>query len=382
MVRSAFKYRIYPTGPQATFLNNELRDAALLYNAALEERIGAWNLCRKSVNYYEQAKQLKAMRADGCLTLANFSCCQDVLRRVDKTFKAFFARVRCGGKAGFPRYRSLSRYSSITFPSYGDGCRLMDTGKLRIQGAGHIKAKLHRPISGTIKNLTLKLEAGRWFAIFSVERECQPLPVSVAQIGIDVGLTTFATLSNGTEIQNPRHHRKAEAKLRRCQRKVARRKKGSNRRRKAVRLFQREHYHIRNQRSDFQHKESRKIVNQFGHIALENLNVQGLASGILAKSVRDAGWSQFLTYLTYKAEDAGRELVKVDPRGTSQTCTCGARVAKRLKDRWHTCTACGVSSGRDHVSAQVILQRAGNRPSVVNVGVVIPSVGRESVCLT
>ena len=127
-MRVSFKYRIYPTEPQVVFLTGELRDAASLYNAALQERIGAWKICHKSINYYDQANQLKAMRADGCLTLSNFSCCQDVLRRVDKTFKAFFGREKRGDKPGFPRYRSSRRYDSITFPSYGDGCRLLDTG--------------------------------------------------------------------------------------------------------------------------------------------------------------------------------------------------------------------------------------------------------------
>ena len=263
MRRLTYEYRIYPTGPQTVFLNGELRDACSLYNAALEERIGAWKICHKSINYYDQANQLKAMRADGCLTLANFSCCQDVLRRVNKTFAAFFGRVKRGATPGFPRYRSARRYDSITFPSYGDGCRLLDTGKLRVQGAGHIKVNLHRPLEGTVKTVTVKREAGRWFACFSVEREAQPLPASDRATGIDVGLNSFAVLADGTEIENPRHYRRAEARLRRCQRKVARRKKGGNRRRKAVRLLQRANVHVRNQRADFQHKLSRKLVNEY-----------------------------------------------------------------------------------------------------------------------
>jgi len=158
-MRLTYKYRLYPTEAQVGFLDGELREACSLYNAALEERVGAWKICHKSVNYYDQANQLKAMRADGCLTLANFSCCQDVLRRVDKTFKAFFGRVKRGDKPGFPRYRSSRRYDSITFPSYGDGCRLLDTGKLRVQGAGHIKINLHRPLEGAVKTVTIKREA-------------------------------------------------------------------------------------------------------------------------------------------------------------------------------------------------------------------------------
>lgn len=374
-MRVAYKYRCYPTKPQVEFLSGELREACSLYNAAKQERDDAWKTCHKPINYYDQASQLKAMRADGCLSLANFSCCQDVLRRVDKTYKAFFARVKRGEKPGFPRYRSSRRYDSITFPSYGDGCRLLPNGKLRIQGAGHIKVKLHRPVEGEVKTVTVKREAGRWFVIFSVEHDAAPLPVSDRATGIDVGLNSFAALSDGTEIANPRHYRTAEARFRCAQRKVARRKnKRSGRRRKAVVLLQRAHAHVVNQRRDFQHKLSRQLVNGHGLIAVEDLNVKGLAGGMLAKSVHDAGWSSFVQMLSYKAECAGRVLVKVDPRGTSQTCVCGQCVPKTLADRWHNCPACGLSAGRDVVSAQVILQRAGTRPSGANVEVVVSCV--------
>jgi putative transposase len=375
-MRFAYKYRCYPTRPQAEFLAGELREACSLYNAAKQERDDAWKTCRKSINYYTQANQLKAMRADGCLTLTNFSCCQDVLRRVEKTYKAFYARVRRGDKPGFPRYRSARRYNSITFPSYGNGCRLLPNGKLRIQGAGHVKVNLHRPLEGTVKTVTIKREADQWFVCFSVERAAvQPLPHSSRATGIDVGLDSFAVLADGTKIENPRHRRNAQAHLRRCQRKVARRKKGGNRRRKAVLLFQRVHIHVRNQRADFHHKLSRQLVNEYGVIAVEDLNVKGLASGMLAKFVRDAGWASFIEMLSRKAESAGRVLVKVNPYGTSQTCTCGNCVPKTLADRWHDCPACGLSASRDHVSAQVILQRSGwNTPSSVNVEEVISCV--------
>jgi putative transposase len=127
------------------------------------------------------------------------------LRRVDKTFEAFFARVKRGDRPGFPRDRSLRRYDSITLPSYGDGCRLLDTGKLRVQGAGHIRIKLHRPLEGTVKTVTIRREAGRWFACFSVECEAEPLPVSTEEVGIDVGLSTFAVILNGAEVDKPRY---------------------------------------------------------------------------------------------------------------------------------------------------------------------------------
>jgi putative transposase len=374
LLRLTFKYRVYPTKAQGEFLNSQLREAASLYNAAIEERIGAWKICRKSINFYDQANQLKAMRADGCLAIVNFSVSTNVLRRVDGAFSAFFARVRRGANPGFPRYRSSRRYDSITFPHPGNGYTLLGD-KLRIQGAGHLKIILHRPIEGKVKTLTIKREAGRWFACFSVECEAAaPLPASAAEIGVDVGLNSFAVLSNGREINNPRYYRNAEARLRRCQRKVARRKKGSARRRKAALILKRAHVHVRNQRADFAHKLSRELVNNYGVIAIEDLNVKGLAAGMLAKSISDAGWAIFFRFLIYKAASAGRQVIQVDPRGTSQTCVCGAVVRKALADRWHDCPICGLSASRDHISARIILSRAWKPPSGANVEDVVSCV--------
>jgi putative transposase len=380
-MRRTFKFRLYPSRIQQEFLGGELREACSLYNCALEERIGAWKSHRKSINYYDQANQLKAMRADGCLTLANFHCCQDVLRRVDKTFKAFFARMKRGNKPGFPRFKPSRRYDSITFPSYGNGCKLLESGKLRIQGAGEIKVKLHRAIAGKIKTVTVKREAGRWFVCFSVEIEPKPLAPLADAVGIDIGLTDFATLSDGVIISNPRYRKEAQRKLRIAERRVARRRnKRSHGRRKAVQILQRQHAYVQNQRSDFHHKVSREIVSGYGMIVVEDLNIRSLAKGMLAKAVRDAGWGYFLQKLAYKAESAGRRFMKVDPRGSSQICICGHRVPKTLHERWHLCPSCGLCGSRDQVASQVILSRAGTRPVVANVEVAVSCVDHEAVC--
>jgi putative transposase len=213
VIRKTFRFKLYPTSRQAQFLDGQLAEACRIYNAALQERRDAYRISGESLNYYSQASQLKEIRAAGDLQLENFSCCQDVLRCLDRNFTAFFRRVKeKKGKAGFPRFKSRERFDSITFPSYGDGCRLLPNGKLRIQGAGQIKVKLHRPIKGKIKTITVKREAGKWYACFSVECEVEPLPQSAAEVGLDVGLTAFATLSDGTEIENPRHYRKAQAR--------------------------------------------------------------------------------------------------------------------------------------------------------------------------
>jgi putative transposase len=174
-------------------------------------------------------------------------------------------------------------------------------------------------------------------------------------MGLDVGLTAFATLADGTEINNPRYYQRAQAKLRLAQRRVTRRQRGGKNRCKAVLLLQKAHAKVKNQRADFHHKVARTLVNAYGVIAVEDLPIKGLASGMLAKSVHDAGWSSFIGKLAYKAAEAGRKLIEVDPRGTSQVCLCGAPVPKTLSRRWHQCPACGLSAARDHVSAQLIL---------------------------
>jgi putative transposase len=215
---------------------------------------------------------------------------------------------------------------------------------------------LHRAIKGEIKTLTIKRENGMWYACFSCVVEPEPLPANNKATGLDVGLCSFVTLSDGTEIANPRLFRKAQKRLRRAQRRVARREKLSKRWKKAVRMVAKMHRKVFNQRNDFQHKLSRKIVNNYGLIFVEDLNVKGLSRGLLAKSVHDAGWAAFFQKLSYKAASAGRRFLPVDARGTSQRCPCGAPNLKRLSNREHVCVNCGLVTTRDHASAMEILR--------------------------
>jgi putative transposase len=187
-----------------------------------------------------------------------------------------------------------------------DGRYAKASGQLFVQGVGNIKVKLHRPVHGKIKTVSVRRQCEHWYVCFSVETSVQPLPESEAAVGIDVGLSSFAVLSDGSEIENPRLYQKEQKRLRRAQRRVARRKKGSHGRRKAVVLLRKIHQHIFNQRSDHQHKLARMLVHQFGMIFVEDLNVKGLAGGMLAKAVHDASWSSFVAKLAYKAEEAHR----------------------------------------------------------------------------
>jgi putative transposase len=334
MAHRVYKYRIYPSKRQTQ----------------------TWRLNRISCGYYSQSAQMKEIRAiRPDVESINANILENVLKRVDLAFKAFFRRVKAGQKAGYPRFKSSRRYDSMTLRQVGNA---LTGNKLRISKVGQVRIKLHRPIDGVIKTLTIKREGRHWFALFACEYTPEPLPFNPNMIGVDVGLTHFATLSDGTEIENPRYYRKAERKLRVAQRRLARRKKGSRGRRDAVTLLQGAHALVRGQRRDFHHRISRWLVNNFGLIAVEDLNVKGLARGMLAKSVHDAGWGQFFGFGSYKAEDAGRLYLKVIPNGTSQECVCGASVPKTLSQRWHQCDSCGVSGPRDHISSQVILGRA------------------------
>jgi putative transposase len=186
-----------------------LAEACRLYNGALQERRDAWKQ-RVSVNYYTQAHQLKQIRAAGDLSLANFSCCQDILRRVDQTYQAFFLRVKRQQKAGFPRFKSRRRFASITFPSYGDGIQL-NGNRLRVQGVGPIEVKWHRPIAGAIKTTTVKRACGQWYVRFAVDGEAQPLAPLDNAIGIDLGLAYLAALTEGPPVPNPRCYPRADS---------------------------------------------------------------------------------------------------------------------------------------------------------------------------
>ena len=359
-MRQAFLYRLYVNETQSDKLDNLLRLARQLYNAALQQRRDAWKYQHKSLNYYDQANQLKEVRNEiPEFAQLNFSAAQDMLRRLDKSFKAFFRRVKSGEVAGFPRFKGRDRFDSITFPTYGDGIKIKG-GRLYVQNVGLLKIKIHRVLEGEINTVTIKRECGKWYAVFSNTVEIKPLPVSDRTVGIDVGLTSFAVTSDGEYIENPRYLREAEAVLRVAQRSVSRKKKGSNNRRKAVRLLAKKHLRVKRQRADFAHKVADNLVKNYGRIAVEDLRIKNMVRNHhLALSISDAGWGQFLSILAYKAEYAGREFVQVNPNGTSQICSgCGATVKKSLSTRVHNCPACGLSLNRDF-NAALNIKRLG-----------------------
>lgn len=376
--KQAYKYRLYPTKKQEKVLFWTLARCRELYNAALSERRDTWKYEHKSITYRMQADDLPEIKD---LIREEYQdiysqVLQDVLRRLDKAFAAFFRRVKNGENPGYPRFQGRNRYNSFTYPQ--KGFLLTHDHHVCLSKIGSINVKLHRPIEGMIKTCTIKYEAGQWYVVFSCEiSQSSQLPVSYEDVGIDVGVMHLATLSNGEIIEHPRYYRKAKKTLERRQQALSRKKKGSHRREKARKLVAKAHRKIRNQRRDFLQKRSRKLVNRYQVIVFEDISVSNLThkpkpkqneatgeylpNGASAKaglntSILDASWGMFLQMTQVKAAWAGRVVLFVNPYNTSQICSgCGAVVNKDLSERWHSCQ-CGTELDRDHNAAINILR--------------------------
>lgn len=337
----AYKYRLYPNREQRKAFDFTLERCRLLYNRLLEERIHAYKSEGKSSTYYAQANTLsERKRHIPALKHVHSQVLQDVAKRLDKAFQAFFRRVKRGETAGFPRFKPATQYDSFTYPQGG---YTISGNKIKLSKIGEVKIKLHRPIEGKIKTCTVIQKNGKCYVCLSCEVDSVPLPDSAERVGVDLGVKTLAVTSDSEYFESPKYLRKSEKRLKRLQRFVSRKKKGSSRRKKAVCVLARLHERVANQRKDYAHKVSRQLVNRYGLIAFEDLNVIGMVKNhSLAKSIADSGWSQLVTFTTYKAESAGRVVKQVDPRNTTQLCSnCGEIVKKALSVRVHKCETCG-----------------------------------------
>lgn len=354
-----YRFRVNPTARQIKTLEHTLEICRILYNSCLLDRKRTYEQTGKSLSRIDQQKILVADKQRiSFLNDIHSQVLQNVLFRVERAFQNFFRRVKAGEEPGYPRLKSVGRYDSIAYPQE-PAFQITEQG-LKLSKIGTIKIKLHRPIVGTIKTCTIKRENDKWYACFSVEYEAIRKPASGRFVGIDVGIKSFAVLSDGTVIDNPKYLRKSGKKLIYKQRNLSKKTRGSRNRRKARKIVAKLHCKIRNQRSDFHHKISRKIVNTYGFIAVEDLNINGMVKNHhLAKSISDCGWGQFLGFLEYKAEEAGVQFEKVAPHYTSINCShCGNPVPKTLKDRIHFCITCGATLDRDHNAAINILNKS------------------------
>ncbi len=358
--KSAYHYCIWLTKGQKRLLEQQLETCRWVYNQTLAARRDAWDERQESPGLYDTMKMLPDWKAEHpALKQVHSQVLQNVQVRVDLAFKAFFRRVKAGEKeVGYPRFKGKGRYDSITYPQYGNGVRL-DGDRLILSKIGPVTVNLHRPVEGTIKTVTLHRSAtGKWFVCFSVEQEhTQQEDVPEAAVGIDVGLAKFATLSTGEEIPNPRFFRRDEKDLARAQRTLSKEEQGTPERARRRKVVARIHERITNRRKNFAHQLSRKLVHTFGTIVFEDLSITRMIKHHhLAKRIADAAWNQLITYTLYKAEEAGRVCLQIDPRGTSQRCNrCKTTVKKGVSVRVHSCPVCGLQIDRDLNAAINIL---------------------------
>jgi putative transposase len=388
-LRRAYKFLLRPTCKQVTALEACLEDTRQLYNAALEERREAW---RKGVNVglYSQGAQLKEIRKADPEQYArwSFDCERAVIRRLDRAFKAFFRRVKAGEKPGYPRFKGRGWWDSIEWPAEGGGARWDSVPhptvtRVRLQGVGHVRVHQHRAVKGTVKTITAKREGRKWFVVLSCDDvPAEPMPATGAVVGIDAGIAHFITTSDGEHVPNPRHLAVSAGRLAAAQQALARKKRGSKRRREAAAKVANLHGKVRRQRLDHAHKTALALVRDHDVIAFEALSVTNMtrrakpkpdpekpgaflanrasAKSGLNRTINDAGWGVFLSVLASKAESAGRVVVAVNPRNTSRRCArCGHVAAgNRVSQAEFRCLSCGHQANAD-VNAAVNILRAG-----------------------
>jgi putative transposase len=352
-----YRYRLDPTREQEQALETVMWRCRTLYNVALEQRQTAWDRRHVSVSYYQQKAELPDLKAAFPeYAEVNAQVLQDVILRVERAYQAFFRRVAAGEMPGYPRFQGRNRYDSFTYPQYGGGA-VLDGRVLSLSKIGRIPIRLHRPLEGAPKTVTIRREADGWYACIScAEVPSEPLPHTGNETGIDVGLQVFLVTADGRVVENPRHYRRAEKRLAKAHKRASRRKKGSNRRRKAVKLLAKAHQNVARQRTDFHHKTALSLLRAYDIIYLEDLRVANMVRNHhFAKSISDAGWGQFRTILEAKAVYAGRRVVAVPPAFTSQGCSgCGEWVPKSLSVRTHICPSCGLILDRDENAARNI----------------------------
>jgi len=354
-MRKTFKYRIYPARKQNIILLHVLSVCRKLYNDSLHDRQVSYEDCHCGLSYYDQAGWLKYVDYQGVYA----HILQNVLRRVDTSFKNFFRRVKNGEKPGYPRFQGRDRYDSFTYPDPDWSGYKIEDGKLILSKIGGVRIFLHREIEGRVKTCTIKRDGDQWYASFSVELP-DPEPKEIlTSVGVDVGITTLATLSDGTEIENPKPLDKYDSKLRKAQKDLSRKRKGSNNWKKQKLKVARIHRKIRNVRKDYMHKASRILADAYDTIVFEDLQIRNMVKNHhLARSIHDASWGMLIDFTTYKAEYAGGVVGLVNPRRTSQECSiCGNIQPMPLSQRTYNCPVCGNVKGRDHNAATNIENR-------------------------
>ena len=352
-----FKFRIYPDQEQIDKFDQWLAECRFIYNDCLADRRNAYQRTGKSVTYYQQSAELKYLD----LTCYKFSA-QKTLDQLDKSFQNFFRRVKLGEKPyGYPKFKGENRFKSIHIPN--NGFKNLDGNKIKIgKSIGIIKMDKHRKIKGKVKTTQIKKSNdNKWFIIFSCEVSVKNKVEIINSVGIDLGLSTLATLSDGTEFENIRSEQKYKAKIRKEQKSLARKVKGSNNYKKQKLKLNKVYIKIKNIRNDHLHKVSRLVVNKYDLIVFEDLNIKNMIkTNYLSKAIYDVSWNKLVNFTTYKAEEAGKIVKLVDPRNTIKQCSnCGNIKQMKLDQRQYICPKCGLNIKRDLNAAINILMRLG-----------------------
>lgn len=365
-MRKAFKYRLLPNADHERELSAMLETHRRLYNSFLDYKKYSYELGGVSVSFKDLSRKLTDDIKDNIYyQRIKRSSSQCTLRRLDKAFAAFFRRVKAGEKPGYPRFKGRDWFDSFGFESPCQGIRL-ETDKdqegyaaLHLDFVGAVTVKYHRPIEGTPRSYAVKREAEKWYLVVSCELPDTPIvKQGKPSVGIDMGLSSFLTTSDGHHEPNPRYLKTVLPELRVAGRAVARKKKGSKNRRKAVKRLAKIHAKVKNSRKEHHHQTANQLVRDHDFIATEDLNIkQMVEDGRFSRSISDAGWGQFLNTLEFKAQTNGVAFVKVPARGTSQRCSrCGVIVPKDIRVRVHDCPHCGLKIDRDENGALNILQ--------------------------
>jgi len=384
-VRRAYAFRLRPTARQHVALAACVDAHREMYNAALQERWARWSHSKTRISYGAQSAQLteiRAARPDQARW--SFSSQQATLRRLNISFEGFFRRVKAGQKAGYPRFKGKARFDSVEWPKDGDGARwLPDHRRVYLQGIGQVKVQLHRRVEGRVKTIQIKRQGRHWMLVLACDDvPVKPLPATGAQTGIDVGVVTYATLSDGNAVANPRWARQEADRMEAAQQRLHRAARGSKNRAARRETVAALHRKIAYRRKDFHHKQSRQPVARYDLLVVEDLKISNmlrrakpkpapdnpgvfLPNGARAKSgvnrsISDAGWGQFVSILHAKAEDAGRTWIEVDPRHTSDRCECCGHAApeSRVSQAEFVCHRCEHTAPADEHAARNIL-RAG-----------------------
>jgi putative transposase len=368
-MRTSYQYKIKPTKEQGEKIARTLEMLRCQYNYLLAQRFD-WhgqNRCpldrcplicqipelKEQPNYYSQKASLTQLKVDRpWYKEIHSQVLQEVPKKVEITFEQWLKGDSNGKKSGRPRFKGVGQYKTFTYPQFKR--HHFANNKITLSKIGDVKVIVHRPIpvGFDIKTVSVTKKADGYYVTLSLDDQTVPTIKpdfnSDNIVGIDVGLIDFYVASDGSRINAPKHLRKAERKLKSAQGRVSRRKKGSNRRNKAIKKLAIQHKKVADTRKDFHFKTARTLLDKYDVIAVEKLNIKGLVKTQLAKSINDAGWGQFIIILSNKAENAGLKVITVNPNGTSQECSnCGHKVKKRLSQRMHNCPVCHTSLCRD-----------------------------------